>query len=155
MGTRRRTAPGTLVVLPVLVLGGCTLSPSEGSSLTVATDAATSALGTADLTVRLLSEGRVPATVADTALLDTTRMLGEADLAVATFVAGDEHDARLRDEVAAAVSDASDAVVHARSWAGAPTRDAAEGERVAVELDDAAEAVDRAAAAVEASGGAP
>ncbi|WP_449385054.1 hypothetical protein [Cellulomonas soli] len=115
------------------------------------TDTATSAAQTALTTVQLLRDDRLARTAADTALLDATRQLDDADLRLTTYLAPDEDTDDLRDEVAAAVGEVSDAIVRARAWANrtadasSAADDLGTGAQVEADLDSAAQAVDEVA----------
>ncbi len=137
----------------VTALAGCSLGPASAPDaadprLVDALDEATSAVGTATLAADLLDEGRLTATVADTALLDALRVVGEADDALTTLVPPDPSAAQHRDEALRAVGTATDAVVAARGWANGVEGDHAV---VSAGLDGAASALDALTTRLEGS----
>jgi hypothetical protein len=144
---RWSTAAATVGVL-VTTLGGCSMGSSSAPDavdprLVDALDRATSAVGTASLAADLLEEDRVTATVADTALLDALRVVGDADDALTTLVPPDAEAAADRGDALDAVGDAADAVVDARAWVNGIAGDHA---GVSARLEQAAGTLDALAA---------
>lgn len=103
------------------VVAGCAVGSAEppaddAATLRDAVTAATSAVSTTSLAVRLLDDARVTAPVADTAAADSVQVLADAQFAASSLVPGTATAAGWRDDVLAALGEAKTAVARARDW---------------------------------------
>lgn len=138
-----------------LLPAGCVAErrpPAPASADVVhALEQASSGVSTAAVAAQLWTEGRLPRTTADTALLDASRELEGATTALATLLPPDHVVAAQRSDALAAVAVGIAQVADARGWvAGATTRT---GEDVVAALDGTAGRLDDLAAAVEQEAG--
>jgi hypothetical protein len=109
-----------LVLLALSALGGCVASRQQPGQASAAVDdaleLASSAVATTSLTISLLEENRLPAAVADTAVLDQIGELADATAALTTLVPPDDASAAERAAALDAVAGATAAVVSSRAW---------------------------------------
>lgn len=145
---------GFAALVAVAVAAGC----ATGSAATEADEAralaepvaqAASAVGTAQLSVRLLGDDRTSAPVADTALIDSIHVLAEASDAVATFVPSNGTGSAWQIDTLDAVQSAQTAVAQARAWANGT---GALSDATAA-LGASADRLDEIAATLETAGG--
>lgn len=145
---------GLVAVALALLLGGCAVGeqhrdPAEvAASLSDAGDQAASAVTTVRTAVRLLGEDRITPAVADTTQADSIRVLEQATRTLTTLSPPDAATGQTRDELLAAVQDATTAVVAAGAWiTGDPAARTEVPPQVLRDLDAAAGAVSQLAAA--------
>lgn len=142
------------------LVSGCAVgerhrSPDEvTASVQDAGEQAGSAVATVRTAVVLLGAGRLAVTTADTAQADSVKVLEEATRTLTTLAPPDPGTGRARDDVLAAVQDATTAVVEAGAWITASGRftGADRDERpdaVVAGLDDARAALDLAITGAE------
>ena len=145
-----RVVAALLVLAVVSSLGGCVASrqqPGQASAAVEdALELASSAVATTTL-IGLLEENRLPAAVADTAVLDQIGELADATAALTTLVPPDDASAAERAAALTAVAGATAAVVSSRAWvsraAGGELTDAGD---VPADADAAVALLDAAAA---------
>lgn len=150
-----RVIAALLVLLVLSALGGCVASRQQPGQASAAVDdaleLASSAVATTSLTISLLEQNRLPAAVADTAVLDQIGELADATAALTTLVPPDDASAAQRAAALDAVAGATDAVVASRAWvartAGGELTDAGE---VPADADAAVALLDTAAAGLDA-----
>lgn len=115
---RRPVFGAVLAAGLALGLPGCTGATMNGQATVALTDAleeAASAVASSDLTVSLLNEDRLTATVADASLLDQIGVLEDSAMALTTLVPPSELGGA-RSTALTAVGEASSAIAVARAW---------------------------------------
>jgi hypothetical protein len=116
------------------------------SSVSDHLDDSSSAVATAQLSVRALAAGRLPAVTADAAVGDAAETATGAVHGIGTLVVATDDAERVRAQALDAASGAVGPVAGARTWLG---RQPASAEDVLRALDDAARVLDEANRAVQ------
>jgi hypothetical protein len=143
-------AAACAVLLSGCGLGSATSTPKQAAErIAQDVDLASSAVGTAELTVRQLRASRTFPTVAETSLKESGGMVSGASAGLSRYIPIGPADAGWRDDALEATAQAQAAVADARAWV-----DGAGGSGAAVqaELSDASDALDAVSSTLETAG---
>lgn len=139
-----------LVLCAACGLGSATSTPKQAADrLAQDVDVASSAVGTAELTVHQLRGSRTFPTVAETTLKESGGMLSGASAGLSRYIPVGPVDARWRDDAVRATAQAQLAIADARAWVDGA---GGTGARVQAELGAASDALDAVSATLTKAG---
>jgi len=133
-------------------LGSATSMPKQAAErIAQDVDLASSAVGTAELTVRQLRASRTFPTVAETTLKESGGMLSGASAGLSRYIPIGPADAGWRDDAVRATAQAQAAIADARAWVDGA---GSSGARVQAELSASSDALDAVSQTLEKEGAA-